>query len=242
MRMGNIKGKTAVVTGATRGIGLAIARALLERGGRVFICARSRGDVDRVSASLETEYGGNVYGASCDVRSYDGVRSLFSEVSRAFGTLDILVNNAGIGSHSHVEQLSVDEWNATLETNLSGVFYCCHEALPLLKQNGGGYIVNIGSLAGKNAFPGAAAYCASKFGLIGFSEALMQEVRHDHIRVSYVMPGSVNTSFGRGGEQDPATTWKLSPADVALVVTNLIEMDPRALASRVELRPSEPKK
>ena len=138
--------------------------------------------------------------------------------------------------------MSVEEWNATIETNLSGVFYCCHEALPLLKQNGGGYIVNIGSLAGKNTFPGAAAYCASKFGLIGFSEALMQEVRHDHIRVSYVMPGSVNTTFGRGGEQDPATTWKLSPADVASVVTNLIEMDPRALPSRVELRPSEPKK
>jgi 3-oxoacyl-[acyl-carrier protein] reductase len=240
--MSTIKGKTAVVTGATRGIGLAIACALLERGGRVFICARSREEVDRTVAFLETEYGGTVYGAACDVRSYDRVHALFSEVSQAFGKLDILVNNAGIGSHSYVEQMSVDEWNATLETNLSGVFYCCHEALPLLKKNAGGYIVNIGSLAGKNTFPGAAAYCASKFGLIGFSEALMQEVRYDHIRVSYVMPGSVNTSFGRGGEQDPATTWKLLPEDVALVVTNLIELDSRALASRVEIRPSEPKK
>jgi len=240
--MNNIEGKTAVVTGATRGIGLAIARALLERGGRVFICARSSEEVDQAIASLDIEYGGKVYGALCDVRSYEGVSSLFRKVSEAFGSLDILVNNAGIGSHSFVEQMSVDEWNATIETNLSGVFYCCHEALPLLKQNGGGYIINIGSLAGKHAFPGAAAYCASKFGLIGFSEALMQEVRHDHIRVSYVMPGSVNTTFGRGGEQDQATTWKLLPVDVALVVTNLIEMDPRALASRVELRPSEPKK
>lgn len=240
--MSSIEGKCAVVTGATRGIGLAIATALLERGARVFICARSIDGVKQTRVSLETQYGGNVYGAACDVRSSEGVRSLFREVSQAFGSLDILVNNAGIGSHSYVEQMPIEEWNATLETNLSGVFYCCHEALPLLKQNGGGYIVNIGSLAGKNASPGAAAYCASKFGLIGFSEALMQEVRYDHIRVTYVMPGSVNTTFGRGGEEQPATTWKLLPADVARVVTNLIEMDPRALPSRVELRPSEPKK
>lgn len=240
--MSNIEGKSAVVTGATRGIGLAIARALLERGGRVFICARNREYVDQTVTSLKPEYGENIYGAPCDVRSYDSVRSLFSEVRQQFGALDILVNNAGIGSHSYVEKMSVEEWNATLETNLSGVFYCCHEALPLLKQGGGGYVINIGSLAGKNAFPGAAAYCASKFGLIGFSEALMQEVRYDHIRVSYVMPGSVNTTFGRSGEQDPSTTWKLLPADVALVVMNLLEMDPRALPSRIELRPSEPKK
>lgn len=240
--MSSIDGRSAVVTGATRGIGLAVARALLDRGGRVFICARSRDGVDQTVASLKAEYGEKVYGDVCDVRSYESVRSLFSRVIEVFGALDILVNNAGIGSHSFVEQMSVEEWNATIETNLSSVFYCCHEALPLLKQSGGGYIINIGSLAGKNAFPGAAAYCASKFGLIGFSEALMQEVRYDHIRVSYVMPGSVNTGFGRGGEQDPATTWKLLPADVALVVTNLLEMDPRALPSRVELRPSEPKK
>lgn len=240
--MSKLRGKTAVVTGATRGIGLAIAHALLELGARVCICSRNKEDVQHAIGSLETVYGGNVYGSSCDVRSYDAVRTLFEEVSEAFGTLDILINNAGIGSHSYVEQMSVDEWNATIETNLSGVFYCCHEALPLLKKNGGGYILNIGSLAGKNTFPGAAAYCASKFGLIGFSEALMQEVRHDHIRVSCVMPGSVNTTFGRSGEQDPATTWKLSPEHVASVVTSLIEMDPRALPSRVELRPSEPKK
>jgi len=163
-------------------------------------------------------------------------------VRQAFGTLDILVNNAGIGSHSYVEQMSVEEWNATLETNLSGVFYCCHEALPLMKSNGGGYIINIGSLAGKHASPGSAAYCASKFGLVGYSEALMQEVRYEHIRVSHVMPGSVNTSFGRGGGQDTAKAWKLLPEDVASAVINLLEMDPRALPSQIELRPSEPKK
>jgi len=237
-----IEGKSAVVTGATRGIGLAITRALLERSGHVFICARDGAEVEQAVASLRSEHGDRVCGAACNVRSYDDVRSLFSDVRHAFGTLDILVNNAGIGSHSYVEQMSVEEWNATLETNLSGVFYCCHEALPLMKSNGGGYIINIGSLAGKHASPGSAAYCASKFGLVGYSEALMQEVRYEHIRVSHVMPGSVNTSFGRSGGQDPAKTWKLLPEDVASAVINLLEMDPRALPSQIELRPSEPKK
>lgn len=238
--MSNIENKSAVVTGSTRGIGFAIARALLERGGRVFICARDRADVERKTASLKSDYGDRVVGAACDVRNYENVRSLFSMVRQAFGTLDILVNNAGIGSHGDVSQTSFEEWNATLETNLSGVFYCSHDALPLMK--GGGYIINIGSLAGKHASAGSAAYCASKFGLVGFSEALMQEVRYDHIRVSLVMPGSVNTSFGRGGGQEPGKTWKLLPEDVAAVVINLLEMDPRALPSQVEIRPSEPKK
>ncbi len=241
MAMSHIEGKSAVVTGATRGIGLAIAQALLERDGRVFICARNEHEIEKKIAALKEEHGERVQGATCDVRRYEDVRSLFGKVSDAFGNLDILINNAGIGSHGPVEQTSPDQWNATIETNLSGVFYCCHEALPLMKGSGG-YIINIGSLAGKNAIPGMAAYCASKFGLIGFSEALMQEVRYDHIRVSYVMPGSVNTNFGRGREEDRGSTWKLLAEDVAAVVVNLLEMDSRALPSRVELRPSEPKK
>lgn len=238
----SIAGKSAIVTGGTRGIGVAIAQALLQREARVMICARKQGDVDAAVARLQAEHGERAKGTVCDVRSYEQVRSLMREADSAFGGLDVLVNNAGIGSHNPVEQMPVEEWNATLETNLSGLFFCCHEALPLMKRGGGGYIISIGSLAGKNAFAGGAAYCASKFGLIGFSEALMQEVRYDHIRVSYVMPGSVNTSFGRSGEQDPSTTWKLLPEDVATVVISLLETDPRALASRVELRPSEPKK
>lgn len=240
--MSKLDGKSGVVTGATRGIGLAIARSLLARGGRVFICARDNSEVLQTVDSLRSEHGDRVHGAACDVRSYDDVRSLFRNVKHTFGTLDILINNAGIGSHSYVEQMPVEEWNATIETNISGIFYCCHEALPLMRSNGGGYIINIGSLAGKHPSAGSAAYCASKFALRGFSEALMQEVRFDHIRVSHIMPGSVNTGFGRGGGQDPSKTWKLSPEDVADVVINLLEMDPRALPSQVELRPSEPKK
>lgn len=240
--MSYIDGKAALVTGATRGIGLAIAEALLAKGARVLICARKQGELDETVQSLRSRFGDRVYSARADVSDYDQVVSLFAEADRLFDRLDILINNAGVGSHSYVEEMAAREWQATIGTNLSGVFYCCRHAVPLMKRGGGGYIINIGSLAGKNAFAGGAAYCASKFGLVGFSEALMQEVRHDHIRVSYVMPGSVNTSFGRHEEQDPRSTWKLAPEDVARAVTNILEMDPRALASRVELRPSEPKK
>lgn len=240
--MSSIQDKSALVTGGTRGIGLAIARALLERGGRVFICARKKDEVDRTIKTLGESFGDKIYGGVCDVSDAGQVRAMFELAGTALGGLDILINNAGIGSHSYVEKMSHEEWRATIETNLSGVFYCCHEALPLMKRRGGGFIINIGSLAGKNSFAGGAAYCATKHGLIGFTESLMQEVRYDHIRASCVMPGSVNTGFGRSGEQDPATTWKLSPEDVATVVINLLEMDPRALASQVELRPSEPKK
>lgn len=240
--MTSLKGKSAVVTGGTRGIGLAIVKALAERGSRVLLCARNGKDVERTVSSLGASYGKSVIGTVCDVRSYAQVGAMIGEAGRAFGGLDILVNNAGIGSNQFVESMPVEEWSATLETNLSGVFYCCREAIPLMKRRGGGYIINIGSLAGKNAFPGGSAYNASKFGLIGFSEALMQEVRYDHIRVSYVMPGSVNTRFGSGGEQEPSETWKLWPEDVATVVMDLLSMDPRALPSRVELRPSEPRK
>jgi 3-oxoacyl-[acyl-carrier protein] reductase len=240
--MSSIKDKSALVTGGTKGIGRAIATALLDQGARVFICARKKDEVEQTVKELREAYGERVYGTACDVRDAEQVKAMFELADRQAGGLDILINNAGIGSHSFVEQMGADEWQAMIETNLSGVFYCCHEALGRMKRAGSGYIINIGSLAGKNAFAGGAAYCASKFGLIGFSEALMQEVRHDHIRVSYVMPGSVNTSFGRSGREDPETTWKLLPEDVATVVIDLLESESRALASRVELRPSEPKK
>ncbi len=237
-----LKDKIAIVTGGTKGIGLAIARALLGQGTQVAICARNLDEVEKLTVELKHSYGARVIGIGCDVGNFVEVQNLFAEVERIFGGLDILINNAGVGSFTQVEQLSIEEWNRTLATNLTGVFSCCHEALPQMKKRGGGYIINIASLAGKEAFAGAAAYCASKFGLVGFSEALMQEVRQDHIKVSYVMPGSVNTTFGRSGEQDRQTTWKLLPEDVAQVVIDLLNMDARALPSRIELRPAEPKK
>jgi len=239
--MSRIDGKSALITGGTRGIGLAIAEMMLQRGARIFICGTSKQSLAAARKVLGRG-GSRIDGAVCNVRSYREVQDLVRNADRHLGGIDILVNNAGIGSFCHVAEMSPEDWLATIEINLNGVFYCCREVVPLMKERGGGYVINIGSLAGKNAFPGGAAYNASKFGLIGFSEALMQEVRHDHIRVSYVMPGSVNTEFGHSTEQDPASTWKLLPQDVAETVVNLLEMDPRALPSRVELRPSEPKK
>ena len=239
--MNNINGKCAIVTGGTKGIGLAIARGLVEHGAKVLICARKEDEIYSAVSRLNSEFGERAYGITCDVSDHKQVSGLFAEAETIFGRLDILINNAGMGSYGSVEEMTVEEWGATIGTNLSGVFYCCHSALPSMKKSGGGYIINIGSLAGKNPIAGMSAYCASKFGLLGFTESLMQEVRYDHIRVTCLMPGSVNTGFGRGGRKSGAE-WKLQPEDVAEVVINLLEMDPRALSSRVELRPSEPKK
>jgi NAD(P)-dependent dehydrogenase (short-subunit alcohol dehydrogenase family) len=176
-----------------------------------------------------------------DVRTRADVDRLIGAAVSRFGGVDILVNNAGIGTFANVDEMSDDDWNRVLETNLTGVFYCCNAAIPEMRTRGGGWIINISSLAGKNAFVGGAAYCASKAGLNAFSEALMQEVRHDRIRVSYVMPGSVATEFSRGGSAS-GKDWKLASEDVARVVMDLLAHPDRSLPSRVELRPSMPPK
>jgi 3-oxoacyl-[acyl-carrier protein] reductase len=234
--------KSAVVTGGTRGIGIAIAEALLRENYEVVICGTTQVGVDRAVDKLKAAIGDSIAGMACDVRSYDQVRAMMAQVGQRYGGLDVLINNAGIGNFSSVENMSPEVWRTTIDTNLSGPFYCCHEAIPLMKKLGGGYIVNICSLAGRNFFPGGSAYSATKAGLIGFSEALMQEVRYDHIRVSYLMPGSVETEFGNSLPLDPSKTWKLLPRDVAEVVIDLLRSNVRSLASRVEIRPSEPKK
>ncbi len=234
----SLEGKTAIVTGGTKGIGFAIAESLLKNGSKVFVCGRDKRDLNQAVEWLSKL--GSVEGDLCDVRSEDQVRMLIAECERRLGGLDILVNNAGIGYFNKtVENLSGDEFRQTLETNLNGVFYACHYAIPLMKKRGGGYIFNISSLAGQNAHPKMAAYNASKFGLNGFSEALMQEVRQDNIKVSYICPGSVNTAFG-GDTPSNANAWQLQPADIAQVVISLLEMPERALPSKVEIRPSKP--
>ena len=173
-----------------------------------------------------------------DVRDYAAVEAGVKTVVDRFGGLDILVNNAGVGIFKAVADMSLDEWNHIIGTNLTGVFHCCRAALPHLRARGGGWIINISSLAGKNPFPDGAAYCASKSGLNAFSEALMQEVRHDGIRVAYVLPGSVRTGFsGRSLGNDE---WKLAPDDVAQVVIDLLAHPSRSLPSRVEIRPAQP--
>lgn len=235
-----MKDKIAVITGGTKGIGFAIAEKLLQAGLKVFVCGRGKSDLKNALEKLSAH--GNVEGEICDVRSEAQVRMMLDECVRLFGGVDILINNAGVGYIGKtVEEMSPDDFRQTLETNLFGVFYACHYAVPLIKKNGGGYIINISSLAGQNAHPKMAAYNASKFGLNGFSEALMQEVRQDDIKVTYICPGSVNTEFG-GGEVSDENRWQLQPEDIAETVLNLLEMNPRALPSKVEIRPSKPPK
>ena len=237
----NLTNKTAIVTGGTKGIGRGIADALIRAGLQVCISARHQGELDEAVKQL-TELGeGRAIGQICDVRDYDQVKALIAYTVKELSGLDILVNNAGIGVFETVEQTSPEDFRAVLETNLFGVFYCCHAAIPEMKRRGGGYIINISSLAGANPHPRMAAYNASKFGLNGFSEALMQEVRHDNIKVSYIMPGSVNTEFG-GDSPSDEKSWQLTPQDIARVVVDLLHHDDRSLPSRVEIRPSRPPK
>src|SRR5437867_10054766 len=235
----NLKNKIGIVTGGTKGIGRGIAEALVGKGLSVCISARKENEIDEAVRRLNKS--GQAIGFACDVRVYDQVQALINHVVKELGGLDILVNNAGIGTFETVEETSPEDFRATLETNLFGVFYCCHEAIPQMKKRGRGYIINISSLAGVNAHPRMAAYNASKFGLNGFSEAMMQEVRHDNIKVSYIMPGSVNTEFG-GDSPSDEKSWQLTPQDIARVVVDLLHHDDRSLPSRVEIRPSKPPK
>ena len=237
----NLKNKTAIVTGGTKGIGRGIAEALRREGVSVCIAARHQSEIDETIKELNQGDEGRAIGFVCDVRDYDQVRALVDYTVKELGGLDILVNNAGIGTFQKVEDTTPEDFRAVLETNVFGVFHCCHEAIPQMKRRGGGYIINISSLAGVNAHPQMAAYNASKFGLNGFSEALMQEVRHDNIKVSYIMPGSVNTEFG-GDSPSDEKTWQLTPRDIARVVIDLLHHDDRSLPSRVEIRPSKPPK
>jgi 3-oxoacyl-[acyl-carrier protein] reductase len=234
----DLKGKRALVTGGTRGIGYAIAEALAACGCSVAICGTRSETVQDALKGLRVN-GAHVVGKVADVKSRGDVAALFGYLDEELGGLDILVNNAGVGIFLPVAELTDDDWRTTMGINLDGVFFCSKEAVTRMKKAGGGFIINIGSLAGRNAFAGGSAYNASKFGLLGFSEALMLDHRQDNIRVSTVMPGSVNTGFSPRSEQ---ADWKIAPEDVAQVVLNLLAMPERTLISRIEMRPSRPPK
>ena len=235
-----MRDKIAVITGGTKGIGRAIAERLLKEGAKVFICARKKSELKKTLKELSEI--GKAEGEVCDVRSEGQVKMMLDECGRIFGGVDILINNAGIGIIGKtVEEMAAADFEQTLQTNLFGVFYACHHAIPLMKRRKGGYIINISSLAGQNAHPKMAAYNASKFGLNGFTEAMMQEVRQDNIKVTLVCPGSVNTYFG--GETPSADqAWQIQPEDIAQIVVDLLNFDQRALPSKIEIRPSKPPK
>jgi 3-oxoacyl-[acyl-carrier protein] reductase len=253
----HLQNKVCLVTGGTRGIGLAIARMLLAEGAKVVICGRSEEGVTRAVQELEAESPSKVKGKAADVSVYEDVRALFSFVDREFGGLDVLVNNAGIGHFAKVSEASPELWAEVLGTNLTGTFYCSREALFRfgkpdaitvgahrdLDKPQGGYIVNISSLAGKNPFAGGAAYNASKFGVNGFSEALMLDSRYDNVRVTTVAPGSVATEFGgrqQLGGEPAGKDWRVWAEDVAEIVRMVLTMPERTMVSYVEVRPSRP--
>lgn len=237
--MTELKGRTAIVTGATRGIGRAIAEALAGAGVQVAIAARHGDACEQAAAEITNRTGTRAIGVACDVRDAASCAALVRRTVEELGRLDILINNAGIGAFAPVADMDVETWDRVIGTNLDSLFYCTHAALPHLKQSGTAWIINIGSLAGKNAFPNGAAYNASKFGLIGFSEALMQEVRYDGIRVSYIMPGSVATEFSHPSGSTEGD-WRVQAEDIAQIVMDLLSFPARTLPSRVEVRPSQP--
>jgi 3-oxoacyl-[acyl-carrier protein] reductase len=237
----NLGNKVAIVTGGTRGIGRAIAVRLLAEGARVAVCGTRQNSVDSALDLLSPRDA--VFGMVADVSKLEDVRRFVAAVRQRFGAIDVLVNNAGAGLFRGVADLTPEEWQRTIGINLTGVYYCCHEILPIFRQAGGGDVVNISSLAGKNAFAGGAAYNASKFGLNGFSEAMMLDYRNAGVRVSTIMPGSVNTHFGGSPEKegsDDKNAWKIAPEDVAEIVVTVLGMPRRTTISAVEVRPSRP--
>jgi len=236
-----LKGKVALVTGASRGIGFSIARTLAWEGVRVGLFARNQEQLAEVEQELKSAQpnGGEVLSLPGDVTRPQDAERAVAQLEAAFGGLDYLINNAGVGIFKPVQDFSPEEWQQVLETNLSGPFYMTRAAIPALLRRGGGYIINIGSLAGKNAFAGGAAYNASKFGLIGFSEAVMQDLRYYGIRVSTILPGSVDTAFAGNST---GAEWKIQPEDIVEAVRYLLTSNPRTIPSQIELRPSRPPK
>jgi len=232
----------ALVTGSSKGIGRAIAAALLESGTHVLVTGRNAADLAsavELLASHGRPSGAGVASFAGDVRREENAQAMVEAAVARFGGLDILVNNAAVGILVDTADMTGDQWRETIETNLSGVFYCTHAAIPHLRARGGGWIVNISSLASRNPFARGAAYSATKAGLNAFGEALMQELRYDGIRVATVCPGSVRTGFA-GSDAGAAAGWKLAPEDVAQVVVDLVRHPGRSLPSLVDIRPSMP--
>jgi len=236
-----MESRVCLVTGGSRGIGRAIVEALLARGHRVHFCGRDPNVLRDAHEKLFIAYPGRVFARACDVRRQAEVEALVASVIEESGRLDVLVNNAGLGRFAPVDELSGEDFREVIETNLLGPFYAMHAAAPVMKRQGGGWMLNIASLAAKNPFAGGAAYNASKFGLVGMSEAAMLDLRHGGIRVAAICPGSVATELRTTMRQE-SQDWMLAPEDVAKVVTDLLDFPDRALPSLIEIRPTRPPK
>jgi 3-oxoacyl-[acyl-carrier protein] reductase len=239
--METLRGKVALVTGGSRGIGLAIARALAADGVNVSVTGLNDAHLSAARPAIESAGPSSVETLRADVRRYDDIERAINATVGRFGGLDILINNAGVGIFADVADMTPAQWSEVMDTNITGLFYACHAAIPHLRRRGAGYIINISSLAGSNPFVRGAAYCASKAAVNAFSESLMQEVRYDNIRVSCIAPGSVATEFAQGDAARGAD-WKVAPEEVGDVVMNLLRHPFRSLPSRVELRPTRPPK
>lgn len=233
----DLSGRVALVTGASAGIGYAIAHALHAHGASVVVTSRSADRAEVAAQALDTGGTGRVLGVACDVRDPDACETAVARTIEAFGGLHILVNNAGLGIFKSILEMSIEEWETQIRTNLDGVFYSTKAALPALVEADDAWVVNIGSLASRNTFAGGVGYNASKFGLLGMTEAMMLDLRYDGVRAAIVMPGSVNTDFSHVGQD---RQWAIQPQDVADAVLHLLGQPQRTLISRVEVRPSTP--
>jgi len=237
--MQSIAQKTGLVTGGSKGIGYGIAAALLEQQMKVAITSRSRDNANEAAAKLKETGKGEVLALQADVRDLETQQKAVDEVTGQWGQLDLLVANAGLGYFGSIEELTPGQWQETIDTNLTGVFYSIKAAVNALKESKG-FFITISSLAGANFFAGGSAYNASKFGLTGFTQAVMLDLRHQGVRVSTIMPGSVATNFGSGSGS--ADAWKIQIEDIGKLVVDLMKMDPRTLPSKIEVRPSQPPK
>ena len=228
-------GKSAFITGGSKGIGYATAEALLKAGYRVTVTSRKQDEIEAAAAQL----GEGARGEVCDVRDFAAVQEAVDAHVQAFGGLDVLFVNAGLGNFAPVQDLTPEAWSEVIDTNLTGAFFTVKAAIPALTRSKG-YVLLLSSLAGKNPFAGGSAYNASKFGMNGFSEAIMLDLRPLGIKVSQIMPGSVATHFGGHTPDAGQDAWKIQPEDLAQIVLDLLAMNPRTLPSRVEVRPAQP--
>jgi 3-oxoacyl-[acyl-carrier protein] reductase len=237
--MDTLQDKAILITGGSKGIGYGVAESLLKEGARVAITSRFLPTADAAVEKLKVIGKGEIMGIEADVRDANAQKQAVDQVVKKWGQLDVLIANAGLGYFGNIETLTADQWQETIDTNLTGVFYSIKAAIPELKKSKG-YIITMASLAGTNFFAGASAYNASKFGLVGFTQAVMLDLRGYGIKVTTIMPGSVATEFN-GGRANAEDAWKIQPEDIGQIVVDLLRMHPRTLPSKIEVRPSMPK-